>query len=35
MAAILLEGKIVAEGLKAKIKSEVDALKAKHNKAPK
>ena len=35
MAAVLLEGKAVAENLKAKIKAEVDALKAKHNKAPK
>ena len=35
MAAVLLEGKVVAEGLKAKVKAEVEALKAKHNKAPK
>ena len=35
MAAILLEGKVVAEGLKAKIKAEVGALKAKHSRAPK
>jgi methylenetetrahydrofolate dehydrogenase (NADP+)/methenyltetrahydrofolate cyclohydrolase len=35
MAAILLEGKAVAENLKAKVKSEVDALKAKYGKAPK
>ena len=35
MSAILLEGKVVAEGLKAKIKAEVDELKAKHSRAPK
>jgi methylenetetrahydrofolate dehydrogenase (NADP+)/methenyltetrahydrofolate cyclohydrolase len=35
MAAVLLEGKIVAEGLKAKIKVEVEVLKAKHGRAPK
>ena len=35
MPAILLEGKVVAEGLKSKIKAEVDALKAKHNRVPK
>ena len=35
MSAALLEGKAIAEGLKVKIKSEVDALKAKHGKAPK
>ncbi|MDD5136221.1 MAG: bifunctional 5,10-methylenetetrahydrofolate dehydrogenase/5,10-methenyltetrahydrofolate cyclohydrolase [Candidatus Omnitrophica bacterium] len=35
MAAVLLEGKVVAEGLKAKVKAEVEALKAKYNKAPK
>ena len=35
MPAILLEGKVVAEGLKAKIKAEVDELKVKHGKAPK
>ena len=30
-----MEGKVVAEGLKAKIKAEVEALKAKHSRAPK
>ena len=35
MLAILLEGKVVAEVLKAKIKAEVDELKAKHNRSPK
>ena len=35
MTATLLEGKTVAEGLKARIKSEVEALKAKHKRAPK
>lgn len=35
MAAKLLEGKIIAESLKAKIKAEVEALKAKHARAPK
>jgi len=35
MAAVLLEGKIIAEGLKTAIKSEVDALKAKHGSTPK
>ena len=35
MAAVLLEGKAVAENLKAKIKAEVEALKAKHGKTPK
>ncbi len=33
--AKLLEGKVIAEGLKARIKSEVESLKAKHGKAPK
>jgi methylenetetrahydrofolate dehydrogenase (NADP+) / methenyltetrahydrofolate cyclohydrolase len=35
MSALLLEGKIIAEALKAKIKAEVEALKAKHGKSPK
>ena len=35
MAAMLLEGKIIAEGLKAAIKAEVEMLKGKHGKAPK
>ena len=35
MAAVLLEGKSVAENLKAKVKAEVEALKAKHGRAPK
>ena len=35
MTAKLLEGKPIAEGLKAKIKAEVEALKARHGKAPK
>lgn len=35
MAAVLLEGKTVAEGLKAKVRSEVAALKAKHGRSPK
>ncbi len=35
MAAILLEGKAIAENLKAKIKAEVEALKAKHGRVPK
>ena len=35
MAAVLLEGKAVAENLKAKIKAEVEALKAKRGRAPK
>jgi len=35
MAAKLLEGKPIAEELKAKIKAEVEALKAGHNRAPK
>src|SRR3990167_4110365 len=35
MAAVLLEGKMIAEALKAKIRLEVEALKAKHKRAPK
>lgn len=35
MPAKLLEGKVIAEKLKAAIKQEVDALKAKHGKGPK
>ena len=35
MAAKLLEGKVIAEELKAKIKTEVEALKAKYGKTPK
>jgi len=35
MPAKLLEGKIIAEGLKAKIKAEVEALKTKYSKTPK
>ncbi|MCX5686408.1 MAG: bifunctional 5,10-methylenetetrahydrofolate dehydrogenase/5,10-methenyltetrahydrofolate cyclohydrolase [Candidatus Omnitrophica bacterium] len=35
MPAKLLEGKIIADSLKAKIKAEVDGLKTKHNRAPK
>lgn len=35
MSAALLEGKVIAEGLKAKVKGEVEALKALHGKAPK
>lgn len=35
MSAKLLEGKVIAEGLKAAIKSEVEKLKAKNGKAPK
>jgi len=35
MAAKLLEGKVIAEGLKASIKTEVEALKAKTGRAPK
>jgi methylenetetrahydrofolate dehydrogenase (NADP+)/methenyltetrahydrofolate cyclohydrolase len=35
MSAALLEGKIIAEGLRAKIKLEVGALKAKYKRAPK
>ena len=35
MSAKLLEGKPIAEELKAKIKTEVGALKAKHDRAPK
>ena len=35
MSAALLEGKVIAEGLKAKIKAEVEILKAKSGKAPK
>lgn len=33
--AILLEGKVIAEKVKAQIKGEVEALKSKHGKAPK
>lgn len=35
MPAQLLEGKVIAEGLKARIKSEVEALKGKHGRVPK
>lgn len=35
MSTKLLEGKVIAEGLKAKVKAEVDALKVKVGKAPK
>jgi methylenetetrahydrofolate dehydrogenase (NADP+) / methenyltetrahydrofolate cyclohydrolase len=35
MGAKLLEGKVIAEGLKAAIKAEVEALKAKSGKSPK
>ena len=35
MSAKLLEGKPIAEELKAKIKVEVEGLKAKHGRAPK
>jgi methylenetetrahydrofolate dehydrogenase (NADP+)/methenyltetrahydrofolate cyclohydrolase len=35
MPAKLLEGKVIAEGLKARIKADVDILKAKHGRAPK
>lgn len=35
MAAVLLEGRVIAEKIKASIKSEVEALKAKHGRAPK
>ncbi|MFA6321510.1 MAG: bifunctional 5,10-methylenetetrahydrofolate dehydrogenase/5,10-methenyltetrahydrofolate cyclohydrolase [Candidatus Omnitrophota bacterium] len=35
MAATLIDGKTIAENLKAKIKAEVATLKAKRNKAPK
>jgi len=35
MPAKLLEGKVIADGLKAKIRSEIEGLKAKHNKVPK
>ena len=35
MPAKLLEGKVIAEKLKASIKTEVDSLKTKHGKAPK
>lgn len=35
MGTILLEGKPIAEGIKAKVRLEVEALKATHNKAPK
>lgn len=33
--ATLLEGKVIAEGIKAKIKAEVEALNAKHGRTPK
>jgi len=35
MAAVLLEGKVIAESLKAKIKAEVESLKAKTGRVPK
>ena len=35
MSAVLLEGKVVAEGLKSKIKTEVDILRSKHGRTPK
>ena len=35
MSAVLLEGKIIAEGLKAKIALEIEVIKAKHGRAPK
>ena len=35
MAAILLEGKAIAEGIKVKVKAEVEALKAKHKRGVK
>lgn len=35
MSAVLLEGKLIAQNLKASIKSEVEALKSKHGKSPK
>lgn len=35
MSAVLLDGNVIAEGIKVKIKAEVDALKAKHKRAPK
>jgi len=35
MSAVLLEGKVIAEGLRAKIRAEVEALKAKRGRAPK
>lgn len=35
MSAALLEGKVIAEKIKAAVKDEVNALKAKHGRAPK
>ena len=35
MSAVLLEGKVIAEKLRALIKADVDAIKAKYNKSPK
>lgn len=35
MSAVLLEGKVIAEKIKAAIKEEVDGLKSKHGRAPK
>ncbi len=35
MSAVLLDGKVIAEGLKAKMRPEVEALKAKHKRTPK
>lgn len=35
MSAVLLEGKVIAEKIKAAIKEEVDSLKSKHGRAPK
>lgn len=35
MSAALLQGKVIAEGLKAKVKAEVEELKAKTGRAPK
>lgn len=35
MSAVLLDGKVIAEGLKAKIGADVEALKAKHGRSPK
>jgi len=35
VSAVLLEGKVIAEKIKAAIKDEVDSLKSKHGRAPK
>jgi len=35
MSAVLLEGKLIVEGIRAKMMPEIEALKAKHKKTPK